>query len=403
MFVLGLLAVFLVGQEALFRWMFPLPVILGFNRVRYQSMAEDHPNFRDVANRGLVYDRLLFESRPDGYSEVHQLNLYGFRGADFAPGRPQGKRRVVFLGDSVTEGQGAPGSQTIPAEFARLVAEDGIPAEVINLGVVAASLPQYVAMGRDALPLLMPTDVVLVLFANDLPSPPYLNELDGPAARFTLVEGPGWLPRVVELIRRAVRKEPIYRRWPRFAVPFFAAVPDSSNPWSRSPASPPPAGLDPGVYQAMRDGALNPWLKEQSDAIPGMLSHDFSKSGLPSLYLYRLAECCKQINARLLIAYVPFSGVTHARYAPALVKLGMDPAVAAKLATDPAYRSQNRLLAGLCPKLDVPFVDTTDALIEAEAAGTPQFWALDTHPRPTGYATIARTIHEAWTRAATAR
>ena len=78
------LALIVVGQEALFRWEFPFPEVHDFNRISYQMLAQCHDDLCPLIKRGLVYDRLLVESRADGFSEIHNLNLYGFRGADFA-------------------------------------------------------------------------------------------------------------------------------------------------------------------------------------------------------------------------------------------------------------------------------------------------------------------------------
>lgn len=396
-FAAAVLAVIAVGQELAFRGLFPLPDVLGFNRVRYQMMAGTHPNFRATLRRGLVYDRLLFESRPDGFSEIHRLNLYGFRGPDFSIDPPAGRRRVLVVGDSVTEGQGAPESGTIAAELGRLLEKDGTPADVLNLGVVAATLPHLAALTRDATALLRPTDVVLVLYANDLPAPPYPRQLDEPAPRFPRRDEPLWMPRAVELVGRAARQEPIYRRWPHAAMRFFAPVPDPSNPWTKAPG--PPPGVDPALYKAMVEGAINPWLKEQAEAIPGMLSHDFASGGLPNLYLLRIAEWCRQARANLLVAYVPFCGVVHPRYAAPLVEAGMSRSTAEALAVDPAYRRQNVVLAEVCPQLGLPLADVTEALAHAEAGGVPQYWNYDTHPRPAGYATIARHVHGVWRQA----
>src|SRR5271157_2706886 len=127
---------FLAGQEILFRGLFPLPEVLGFNRIHYQMLTFGNPNLSAGFKRGLVYDRLLLESQPDGFSEIHDLNLYGFRGQDFAIDPPGDCRRILVIGDSVVEGHGAPESSTIAAELARLTAGDGSPAEVINLGVI---------------------------------------------------------------------------------------------------------------------------------------------------------------------------------------------------------------------------------------------------------------------------
>ena len=113
------------------------------------------------------------------------LNLYGFRGADFAIDPPRDRRRVVVIGDSVTEGQGAPGSATIASDLARRLAAEGSPHEVINLGVIAASLPHLTLLVRDAVDLLSPRVVVLVLYANDMPSPIYTPDLDRPGPKFS--------------------------------------------------------------------------------------------------------------------------------------------------------------------------------------------------------------------------
>ncbi|MFO0892326.1 MAG: hypothetical protein U0790_24705 [Isosphaeraceae bacterium] len=74
----------------------------------------------------------------------------------------------------------------------------------------------------------------------------------------------------------------------------------------------------------------------------------------------------------------------------------MDPAVADDLPLNPVYREPNRVLRVVCDGLGLPLVDATEALTRAEAAGVPQFWEYDSHPRPAGYATIARSIHDSW-------
>jgi lysophospholipase L1-like esterase len=100
-------------------------------------------------------------------------------------------------------------------------------------------------------------------------------------------------------------------------------------------------------------------------------------------------------GANLIVAYVPFCGVVHPRYATSLVKAGMQPPIADVLSRDPIFRRQNRFLASLCADLNLPLADATNDLVEAERAGVPQYWSFDTHPRPAGYATIARRIRRA--------
>jgi lysophospholipase L1-like esterase len=381
-----------MGQEVLFRWEFPFPEVHGFNRISYQMMAQDHGDLTRLIEQGLVYDRLLVESEADGFSEVHSLNLYGFRGADFAIEPPRGRRRILLLGDSVTEGMGARDSATIAREFERRLASHGESAEVINLGVIAATLDHLTVLARDAITLLRPTDAVVILYANDMPASQYNPAFDSPGKVFPPWKETWWKPRFVTLFGLFLSNEPFYHRWPHLPIRFFAAVPDGTNPWSGSKQ--PPEALSPELFRQMKRGKLNPWLSGQSTDIPRQLSHDFAEGGSPERHLARMAGLCKSVGARLLIAYVPFCGVVSSHYAPSLVRLGMDPHTAGALAADPLYRRQNAELAGVCSRLHLPLADTTNDLIQSERTGVHQYWEYDTHPRPAGYATIARRLQQ---------
>jgi lysophospholipase L1-like esterase len=388
------LSLLLIGQEALFRFLFPLPEVVGFNRIHYQQMAQVHPQFGKAMERGLVYDRLRLESRPDGFSKVHNLNLYGFRGPDFAIKPSPGRRRILVIGDSVTEGEGADDDTTITAEWSRLLSREGTTAEVVNLGVIAASLPHLSILTRDAVSLLRPADVVVVLYANDLPGTSYDPSNDTPGKPFASESSPGWQPWLAVLANRAIFEKPIYRRWFHLPVQFFGPAPDSTNPWTERKER--PDNLAPALYDDMVAGRLNPWLYFQSADMPVALKHDFGEGGSTSRFIERLAEVCRNSQARLILAYVPFCGMVNGRYTPALVEMGMDRAVADSLATDPKYRSQNRFLAEQCRRLNLPLADATADLEQAEAAGSVQYWSYDTHPNAEGYATIARCIHQVW-------
>ncbi|WP_165249498.1 SGNH/GDSL hydrolase family protein [Paludisphaera soli] len=381
-----------IGQEGLFRALFPTPEVAGFNRINYQQMAQSHPQIGQAMKRGLVYDRLLIESRPDGFAEVHDLNLYGFRGPDFRVDPAPGRRRILVIGDSVVEGQGVDDGATIAAAWSRLLAGDGTPAEVINLGVIAASLPHLWILTRDAVLLLKPTDVVVALYPNDLPAPFVPSLFNAPAPAFPR-RAEGFRPRIVDLIGRAILEEPIHRRWFHLPIRFFSPVPDGTNPWSDG--RPRPASLREDLYEDMKAGRLNPWLYAQSQDAPGQLAHDFATGGSPVLFLDRMSQVCRQAGARMMVAYTPFGAVVNPRYAPALVDLGMDRATAESLSVDPKYRNQNRVLAAVCEELKLPLADATAAL-EAAEASAPQYWPYDTHPNALGYATIARRIHEVW-------
>jgi hypothetical protein len=67
MFALIIALVLAAGQELVFRGMFCVPEVVGFNRARYQMMDGTDPRFGAAVKRGLVNDRLLYESEADGY------------------------------------------------------------------------------------------------------------------------------------------------------------------------------------------------------------------------------------------------------------------------------------------------------------------------------------------------
>lgn len=387
-----LLLALAAGQEALFRVVFPITEVAGFNRIHYQQTAQSHPELSRAMARGLVYDRLLVESRPDGFSEVHGLNIYGFRGPDFRIAPTPGRRRILVIGDSVVEGEGVDDASTITASWSRTLAGEGIDAEVINLGAIAASLPHLWILTRDAVALLRPDDVVLSLYPNDLPAPAEERSFGEAAKAFARNDELRRKPRLAVLLDRALYEKPIHRRWPHPATRFFAPAPDGTNPWSDRER---PEGVKEELYEDMKAGRLNPWLWHQSQDMPRLLSHDFAAGGSPREYLSRMRDACRATGARMMVAYTPFCGVVHPRYAPALVELGMDPATASALSVDPKYRVQNRAVAEACRDLGLPLADSTPDLEAAEAV-SPQYWKYDTHPNASGYATIARRIHETW-------
>lgn len=397
LFSLVLLFILILFQEVLFRLVFPVLESTRFNRIRFQLLAESDPRFRPLMKRGLVYDKLLFESAPDGWRHVHHLNRFGFRERDFSVAPPAGKKRILVIGDSVTEGQGAASDQTIPALLGQRL---GSSAEVLNLGVVAATLDKVTQLACVATALLKPETLVVVMYANDTPAPPLprtVNPLDlnTLATKFQQDEQAGrqarlYWPRLALIVQKLAAGEQIYSRFFASTIRYFAPTPDATNPFKAG--SPPLPGLKPELEKAMRAGQLNPWLVQQSEAMPGMIRQDFRLGGSPELHLRAIQQTCRQMGVKLVLAFVPFHATVHARYAQPLFDLKMPREVAEALSVDPAYKVQAVQLKSICEQLQIPFVDTTGPLASAENLGKPQFWAYDSHPRPEGYATIADAI-----------
>jgi len=381
-------------QEVAFRALFPIPETTRFNRIRYQLLAESDPRFQPLIKRGLAYDSLIFESAPDGWRHVHRLNRFGFREKNFSIDPPAGKKRVLIVGDSVTEGQGAAAGETIAAHLGRDLGSDF---EVLNLGVVAATMDHVAQLACDSVAVLKPETLVVVMYANDTPAPPvppnvgglrYL--VDGIEKDRAAAKSRNFMPRSIALILRFAADEPIYKRFIGQPIRYFAPTPDPTNPFRQG--APPMPGLKPELETTMRAGQLNPWLVQQSEAMPGMIKADFALGGSPEMQLRAIRQVCDQAKVRLVVAYVPFHGTVHGRYAQPLKDLAMPAEVADALATDPAYAVQSPQIRSICERLKVPFVDTTGALKTKENAGEPQYWPFDSHPRPAGYATIAEAI-----------
>ena len=97
-----------------------------------------------------------------------------------------------------------------------------------------------------------------------------------------------------------------------------------------------------------------------------------------------------------MVAYVPFCGVTHGRYATSLGKMGMEPSIAIAATTDSIYRRPERYA---CQVLSGRESQRSQIRQEAlilcgETEGNAQSPGdFDTHPLPAGYATITHHIY----------
>jgi hypothetical protein len=104
---------------------------------------------------------------------TYRINLWGYRGSDFAGEKRADTFRIVILGDSFTFGEGTPEHQIYPVLVGRELASRRIAGrriEVINLGIpaedAASELRTYLGFARH----LNPDWVVLQWSTNDFPS-----------------------------------------------------------------------------------------------------------------------------------------------------------------------------------------------------------------------------------------
>jgi lysophospholipase L1-like esterase len=387
LFIALVLAVVVVGQELACRWLFPLPEVDGFNRIYYTRLTLFGSELTRARHRGLSNVKIRWESEPDGFAFDHTLNLYGFRGADFAVAPTPNRPRVLFVGDSFVEGCGAADGATLPEQFARAVGAEH-PVEAINLGVAAANFPEYDKLLRDGVPLLLPAAAFVVVCANDLPAPPPPDE---PPPDFPRLSP--WVPRAVQLLCRWRAGQTVPRRWLGGPYPFFAPVPSPANPLT---SQWPPDDIDPAILDAMRRGNANPWNGGATALYDCALRFDFGQGSGAEDYLRRMEALCRDHGARLIVVYVPYLGATNAAYLAPQNRLGGLTLDTSRPLDGEAYRCQQRHLVQATADLGLPFLDMTDAFIEAEKAGQRLFWPIDGHCNEAGYRLMAEVCARYW-------
>jgi lysophospholipase L1-like esterase len=102
-----------------------------------------------------------------------RTNSRGLRDREFAFERTPGTRRIVMLGDSLTEGWGVPFEQTFSKRIERLYADRRTPVEVINTGVGNWNTVQEVEFFLTEAHQYQPDVVVLNYFVNDAEPVPH--------------------------------------------------------------------------------------------------------------------------------------------------------------------------------------------------------------------------------------
>ena len=95
-----------------------------------------------------------------------RINERGLRGGSISPAR-NGKRRILFLGSSVTLGWGVPENETVTELLRTMFKADGQDVEVLNAGIGNYNAVRYVERFKRRLADLDPTDIVVHYFVRD--------------------------------------------------------------------------------------------------------------------------------------------------------------------------------------------------------------------------------------------
>jgi lysophospholipase L1-like esterase len=117
------------------------------------------------------------------YTHEVRLNSLGLRGPDVGPKEP-GERRVLFLGDSLTYGQGVAEEDTVPRALEReLAARTGTKWSVVNAGHRAYDTPQELALLEELGAAIQPDVVLLGWYWNDVNERPIQSTFENLTAK----------------------------------------------------------------------------------------------------------------------------------------------------------------------------------------------------------------------------
>jgi lysophospholipase L1-like esterase len=393
----------LLISEVIARLVFRVPEVIGFNRANFtpamlfgglESLVElDSGHAQGAAStdgvpppgsfRPIRNLKLTWSSDPDDLEVVESLNLYGFRGPDFAIQREPGIRRVLFIGDSFCEGIGVADDETIPRAFERL-AGDGV--EVINLGVAGTGLAQYARLASIAIPLLRPDTVVVVAYSNDFPVQ-YEERSYYEGYGIAVGRIPTWLPRLVEVgleLGDGIPPTPFYHRGPFL---FFLPVPDPSNPLTHGT----PTNVEPRLLRAMALGRLNPMLPRAAAGEEERLLTPIDRKGAGERYWRHFEAVASRFHANWAAAFIPSHVSISDHYYQPWEELGADfqrPSLVVR-----ETRQHQQELGALFAEIGVPFVDVTGAALDEERRGRRLYHRYDSHMNAAGYALVAARLH----------
>jgi hypothetical protein len=346
----------------------------------------------------------------DDFETRHRYNRFGFRGPDFDI-VPASAYRIACVGDSYTEGVGAPEDHSWPAVLGRELA--GQDVEVLNLGDSGSGMARYASIVcKVALPL-KPTDIILCLNTLDLRHGPQMpkdmevrQEFNNPfrdrrsvfgRALVTIV--PGW----VYLTEHARGRWPVQKGfyWRPYedkhteqAVDGVAGMHNVSSDEARRIVEERMTYIAEGLLEASRERKFNPtviqntlvtpfWtyecqLQDISQSIPDM------RRGL-RLWLKWFAAQCRRQQARAWVLYFPEASLVKEGYWGAYQDQIYSQAP--NIVGDASVRD---LLGRLCDNLSIGFIDTTPVLIQHSDEHL--FSRYDPHPTARAYELVAQHV-----------
>jgi lysophospholipase L1-like esterase len=145
-------ALLVVATEVGVRWLVPVPD---------QFFASD-----PVVGVRHIAGRVGRWTSPE-FDVPVRINRLGFRDRERTEEKPGGTRRIIVLGDSITEALQVPLDESFPAVLEARLAGGRVPVEVLNLGVSATGTGQQYLLFREQGRRYAPDVVVLAFFMGN--------------------------------------------------------------------------------------------------------------------------------------------------------------------------------------------------------------------------------------------
>ncbi|MDZ4844915.1 MAG: hypothetical protein SH857_05120 [Chitinophagales bacterium] len=362
----------LLFQEAVLRFLFPVPEIKNFNRINYIQLAS--------AEQGKPVRNMFLSSisLPDTAAEfIETLNNYGFRDRNWKMQKQPGKKRILLVGDSFAEGILAEDAETVSASFQRDADKAEVEIDLMNMGIASGNLNTYAKLIVDALPLFQPDYILLLTYANDNYYFKPFNTLAPIKPEFNNK----LKPRLWELIEILQRDEMLPFRFPIKKSYFITTdlinkqlndAPDGERTLREE--------VTPHIADAIRSGKFDPgnvdiiYRKEERFRQLINISNE----------LAFLKSYCSKYGVELFVAHLPSrSQVTNYYYT--FQKESCRSCPDSMDLTGETYKQLVNALSHNCQELKIPFLDLSPLVWEEEKRGNHLYWNYDVHMRGKGY------------------
>lgn len=329
---------------------------------------------------------LLFDPGWQAHSKMYDyecqesINSLGFRDHEVSLDKTH-RYRIAAIGDSFTYGWGVNIEDTWCKRLEKNLREQGVDAEVLNLGMPAAGPQQYAQLAEVAIPLLKP-DLVIVCILNG-------DDLQQCFSPLLLVRDHYLnLFRLLTHLRLAGRRDaPLPSR----------KSPEEMQAWYTDAAREILEGmgakmrrnydaLEPGVKAVFLEGELNPWLISHSTGEPDYFMNTIDIRDLwleirmMGRFLRQTRKAAERSHARIIAVSVPEGFYVNKEAYRNVQRIGFE--VVPEMLSTPVVDQAVKMA---CDRAGVPFYGATEPMRRyLDEPGL--YFELDRHLTPRGNA-----------------